>query len=75
MCFYFVCVCSVVRWNQQLNENTKVVSPDAGGVYRANRFRDGLKSLGVDAGLAMIVKVKHIIYVGESFINHALTEG
>jgi len=37
-------------------ETTKVVSPDAGGVYRAKRFRDGLSKLGVDAGLAMIVK-------------------
>jgi ribose-phosphate pyrophosphokinase len=37
-------------------ETTKVVSPDAGGVYRAKRFRDGLKTLGIDAGLAMIVK-------------------
>jgi ribose-phosphate pyrophosphokinase len=37
-------------------ETTKVVSPDAGGVYRAKRFRDGLSSMGVDAGLAMIVK-------------------
>ena len=27
------------------------------GVYRAKNFRDGLKQLGVDAGLAMIVKV------------------
>jgi ribose-phosphate pyrophosphokinase len=35
---------------------TKVVSPDAGGVYRAKRFRDGLKKHGVDAGLAMIIK-------------------
>ena len=37
-------------------DTTKIVSPDAGGVYRAKRFRDGLKALGVDAGLAMIVK-------------------
>jgi len=36
--------------------NTVIVSPDAGGVYRAKRFRDGLKSVGVDASLAMIVK-------------------
>lgn len=35
---------------------TTVVSPDAGGVYRAKRFRDTLKQNGVDAGLAMIVK-------------------
>jgi ribose-phosphate pyrophosphokinase len=37
-------------------DTTKVVSPDAGGVYRAKRFRDGLKMHGIDAGLAMIVK-------------------
>jgi ribose-phosphate pyrophosphokinase len=34
----------------------KVVSPDAGGVYRAKRFREMLKSAGLDAGLAMIIK-------------------
>jgi len=33
-----------------------IVSPDAGGVYRAKRFRDGLKKIGVECGLAMIVK-------------------
>lgn len=38
------------------HDHTVIVSPDAGGVYRAKRFRDGLKSVGVDAGLAMIVK-------------------
>jgi len=27
-------------------------------VYRAKHFRDGLKSYGIDAGLAMIVKVR-----------------
>jgi len=37
-------------------ESTVVVSPDAGGVYRAKNFRDGLKHHGLDAGLAMIVK-------------------
>jgi len=36
--------------------NTVIVSPDAGGVYRAKRFRDGLKQHGLDCGLAMIVK-------------------
>jgi len=35
---------------------TIVVSPDAGGVYRAKRFRDGLRELGIEAGLAMIIK-------------------
>lgn len=37
-------------------EQTVVVSPDAGGVYRAKKFRDGLKKYGIDAGLAMIIK-------------------
>jgi len=37
-------------------ENPVVVSPDAGGVYRAKRFRDSLTQLGCDCGLAMIVK-------------------
>lgn len=37
-------------------DDTVVLSPDAGGVHRAKNFRDGLKRLGVDAGLAMIVK-------------------
>lgn len=34
-----------------------VVSPDAGGVYRAKKFREGLAHrYGLDAGLAMIIK-------------------
>lgn len=34
-----------------------VISPDAGGVYRAKKFREGLKKMhNVDAGLAMIIK-------------------
>lgn len=37
-------------------KNLVVVSPDAGGVYRANEFRKGLKSVDLEAGLAMIVK-------------------
>ena len=37
-------------------ESTVVVSPDAGGVARAKKFRDGLKKRGVDASLAMIIK-------------------
>lgn len=37
--------------------NPCVVSPDAGGVYRAKMFRDGLsKKYDVESGLAMIVK-------------------
>ena len=37
--------------------NPCVVSPDAGGVYRAKQFRDGLsKKYDIDASLAMIVK-------------------
>lgn len=39
-----------------VGENTVVVSPDAGGVHRAKKFRDGLKNKGLDAGLAMIIK-------------------
>eukprot|EP00456_Euglypha_rotunda_P031202 TRINITY_DN24318_c0_g1_i26.p1 TRINITY_DN24318_c0_g1~~TRINITY_DN24318_c0_g1_i26.p1 ORF type:complete len:143 (-),score=22.77 TRINITY_DN24318_c0_g1_i26:85-513(-) len=35
---------------------TIVVSPDAGGVYRAKRFREGLREHGLEAGLAMIIK-------------------
>ena len=33
-----------------------VVSPDAGGVYRAKQFREGLNAMGLNAGLAMIIK-------------------
>ncbi|CAN0263381.1 unnamed protein product [Ectocarpus sp. 6 AP-2014] len=37
--------------------NPVVVSPDAGGVYRAKKFREGLAHrYGLDAGLAMIIK-------------------
>lgn len=37
--------------------NPVVVSPDAGGVYRAKKFREGLAAkYDVDAGLAMIIK-------------------
>ncbi|CAN0332366.1 unnamed protein product, partial [Discosporangium mesarthrocarpum] len=37
--------------------NPVVVSPDAGGVYRAKKFREGLaQRYGLDAGLAMIIK-------------------
>ena len=40
-----------------LNRNkTVVVSPDAGGVYRAKQFREGLNASGLNAGLAMIIK-------------------
>merc|ERR1712154_590930 len=35
---------------------TVVVSPDAGGVYRAKQFREGLNAMGLNAGLAMIIK-------------------
>lgn len=38
-------------------ENAIVVSPDAGGVYRAKQFREGLNhNTHLDAGLAMIIK-------------------
>ena len=37
--------------------NPCIVSPDAGGVYRAKQFRDGMsKKYDVEASLAMIVK-------------------
>jgi ribose-phosphate pyrophosphokinase len=38
--------------------NPVVISPDAGGVYRAKQFREGLNitSPAMDAGLAMIIK-------------------
>lgn len=37
--------------------NPVIVSPDAGGVYRAKKFRDGLNaSHHIDADLAMIIK-------------------
>lgn len=40
--------------------NPVIVSPDAGGVYRAKKFREGMaKSFGVEAGLAMIIKQRH----------------
>ena len=38
-------------------QNPVVVSPDAGGVYRAKKFREGLaQKYDIEAGLAMIVK-------------------
>lgn len=41
-------------------ENPVIVSPDAGGVYRAKKFREGLaKQYGIEAGLAMIIKQRH----------------
>ena len=34
-----------------------IVSPDAGGVYRVKKFRDGLNAkYDIDAGVAMIIK-------------------
>ena len=37
--------------------NPTIVSPDAGGVYRAKKFREGMaQKYDVDAGLAMIIK-------------------
>lgn len=39
------------------DDDVVVVSPDAGGVYRAKKFRDGLQQMGMkNTGLAMIVK-------------------
>mmetsp|Transcript_1546 Transcript_1546/g.2052 ORF Transcript_1546/g.2052 Transcript_1546/m.2052 type:complete len:398 (-) Transcript_1546:6-1199(-) len=41
----------------QLNDKQiVVVSPDAGGVYRAKQFREGLKNMGIKTSLAMIIK-------------------
>jgi ribose-phosphate pyrophosphokinase len=37
-------------------QNPVVVSPDAGGVYRAKTFKEGLVGIGVDAQMAMIIK-------------------
>eukprot|EP01029_Cantina_marsupialis_P022130 TRINITY_DN5387_c0_g3_i1.p1 TRINITY_DN5387_c0_g3~~TRINITY_DN5387_c0_g3_i1.p1 ORF type:complete len:413 (-),score=132.11 TRINITY_DN5387_c0_g3_i1:275-1513(-) len=38
-------------------KNPVIVSPDAGGVYRAKKFRESLHTIsGIDAGLAMIIK-------------------
>lgn len=36
--------------------NPVIVSPDAGGVYRAKKFKEGLEAKHPDLGLAMIVK-------------------
>jgi ribose-phosphate pyrophosphokinase len=53
--------------------NPVVVSPDAGGVYRAKQFREGLnmQAPALDAGLAMIIKqrpkagqIEHMDLVG-----------
>ena len=44
------------------------MSPDAGGVHRAKKFRDNLKNAGVDAGLAMIIKVCNIQYLIRDFM-------
>lgn len=46
--------------NRQDMINPVVISPDAGGVYRAKKFREHLdKKHGVKAGLAMIIKQRH----------------
>jgi len=40
--------------------NPTIVSPDAGGVYRAKKFRETLdRNYGIKAGLAMIIKQRH----------------
>jgi ribose-phosphate pyrophosphokinase len=36
--------------------NPVIVSPDAGGVTRAKRFRDGMSALGVECSFAVIIK-------------------
>jgi len=37
-------------------KNVCIVSPDAGGVYRARQFQEGLVSKGMETSLAMIIK-------------------
>lgn len=37
-------------------ENPVIVSPDAGGVYRVKKFREGLARKQIESGLAMIIK-------------------
>jgi len=37
-------------------QNLVIVSPDAGGVTRAKRFRDGMSALGVECNFAVIIK-------------------
>lgn len=58
--FSFSVVFGVVRSGLCLVRDDRravVVSPDAGGVYRAKKFREGLaQRYGLDAGLAMIIK-------------------
>eukprot|EP00924_Labyrinthula_sp_SR-Ha-C_P005984 maker-scaffold_14-snap-gene-11.49-mRNA-1 protein AED:0.01 eAED:0.01 QI:63/1/1/1/1/1/2/37/427 len=54
-----LCLPSTVEGEIQPPKISKpvIVSPDAGGVYRAKKFLEGLhKSSGVEAGLAMIIK-------------------
>eukprot|EP01138_Halocafeteria_seosinensis_P009153 gb/GECG01009354.1/.p1 GENE.gb/GECG01009354.1/~~gb/GECG01009354.1/.p1 ORF type:complete len:451 (+),score=42.68 gb/GECG01009354.1/:1-1353(+) len=47
----------VSYFSQKKLVNPVIVSPDAGGVYRAKQFREGLNQVAnVDAGLAMIIK-------------------
>ncbi|KAK8809812.1 hypothetical protein WA158_000755 [Blastocystis sp. Blastoise] len=42
--------------NQIKLENPVIVSPDAGGVYRVKKFREGLARKQIESGLAMIIK-------------------
>lgn len=52
-CLWLVCLFVCVSFSFA----SVVVSPDAGGVYRAKKFREGLAHrYGLDAGLAMIIK-------------------
>jgi len=45
---------------QMTLHNPTIVSPDAGGVYRAKKFRETLdRNYGIKAGLAMIIKQRH----------------
>jgi ribose-phosphate pyrophosphokinase len=44
------------RASEDLTSEVVVVSPDAGGVARAKKFQDMLRSIGIGATLAMIIK-------------------
>lgn len=53
---------------QKKLERPVVVSPDAGGVYRARKFQEGLRSRGEpDAGIAMLIKqVRCLLWITSS---------
>jgi ribose-phosphate pyrophosphokinase len=49
-------IMAVQYFKSQGLQNPVVVSPDAGGVYRAKMFQDYLSNAGISADLAMIIK-------------------